>query len=148
MWKQREPGTSSHEEYALRLLARGPLPVAALRLKLAARGASEEEGDELIGRLQEGGYLDDRAYALLFVDSKEEWGRLRLRDELRRRGVAGDFIREALEEVDEETRAAALVADWLPMGADEKKIMGRLLRRGFSFSTCKKVIERACDEGV
>lgn len=148
MWKRREPGASSYEGYALRLLAFSPLPAAKLREKLLARGASDDETEELIARLEDGGYVDDKAYALLFADSKEGWGRLRLRDELRRRGVAEVFIREALEEVDEETRAAALVKEWFSAGMEEKKIMGRLLRRGFSFSVCKKVFERACDEEV
>ena len=114
MWKRRDEklpegekkGGADLERYLLNLLSRGILPTARVREKLAARGASPEETDELVLRFSEAGYLDDGAYALLFVDSHRDWGPLRLRDELRRRGMASSFIREALSDVDEEARAA------------------------------------------
>nr|MBP6333359.1 RecX family transcriptional regulator [Aminivibrio sp.] len=153
MWKRRDEklpegekkGGADLERYLLNLLSRGILPTARVREKLAARGASPEETDELVLRFSEAGYLDDGAYALLFVDSHRDWGPLRLRDELRRRGMASSFIREALSDVDEEARAAVLAEEWAAGGLEAKKIVGRLLRRGFSFSVCRKVTERACE---
>ena len=111
MWKRRDgdlpegektAGSADLERYLLNLLSRGILPAAKVREKLAARGASPEEADGLILRFEEGGFIDDRAYAVLFADSRSDWGPIRLRDELRRRGVSSSFIREALEDIDEE----------------------------------------------
>ncbi len=154
MWKRRDrdlpagektAGSADLERYLLNLLSRGILPAAKVREKLAARGASPEEADGLILRFEEGGFIDDRAYAVLFADSRPDWGPIRLRDELRRRGVSSSFIREALEDIDEEARAAALAEELASRGLEAEKIIGRLLRRGFSFSVCRKVTERACE---
>jgi regulatory protein len=149
LWKRPDGkasgGSPDHERYLLTLLSRGVLPVARVRDKLAARGASPEETDGLVLRFSEAGYLDDRAYALLFADSHPDWGPLRLRDELRARGVESSFIREALDTIEEEVRADALAKEWAGCGMEKKKIVGRLLRRGFSFSICRKVAERACE---
>ncbi|HPF85773.1 Regulatory protein RecX [bioreactor metagenome] len=138
-------GSADLERYLLNLLSRGILPTAKVREKLAARGASPEEAEDLVLRFSDAGYLDDGAYAVLFADSHHDWGPLRLKDELRRRGVAPSFIREALSDVDEEARAAVLAEEWSAGGLEGKKIVGRLLRRGFSFSVCRKVAERACE---
>lgn len=154
MWKRRDGGllekkkaggAADLERYLLNLLSRGILPAARVREKLAARGASPEEADGLILRFEEAGFIDDRAYALLFADSRPDWGPLRLRDELRRRGVPPSFIREVLEDIDEEARAAALAEELASRGLEAEKIVGRLLRRGFSFAVCRKVTERACE---
>ncbi len=142
MWKP--PEDDGLEKYLLNLLSRTALPSAQAREKLAARGADPERAEELIERFTEAGYLDDRAYALLYVESHPEWGQRRLRDELRRRGVKSDFILEALEEADEENRAADLASEWAGYGTDEKKIVGRLLRRGFPLPLSMEVAKRAC----
>lgn len=142
MWKL--PEDDGLERYLLNLLSRGALPSAKAREKLHARGADPDRAEELIERFTEAGYLDDRVYALLYAESHREWGCRRLRDELGRRGVDEGFIGEALETVDEEGRAYALAFEWARCGTEEKKIAGRLLRRGFSFSLSRKIAARAC----
>jgi regulatory protein len=153
LWKRRDgnlpegkkTGGADLEGYLLNLLSRGVLPTAKVREKLAAGGASPEEIDDLVLRFSEAGYLDDAAYAVLFADSHQDWGPLRLRDELRRRGVDSSYIRDALSDIDEEARANALAEELASRGLEPEKIVGRLLRRGFSFSVCRKVTERACE---
>jgi regulatory protein len=142
LWKP--PDDDGLERYLLNLLSRRELTSGQAREKLAARGADPDRTEELIESFTEAGYLDDRTYALLFAESRTEWGRRRISDELRRRGVDREFIREALEETDEEGRAAALAEEWAGRGTEEKKIVGRLLRRGFPFTLSRKVAERAC----
>lgn len=56
------------------------------------------------------------------------------------------FLSAALEEVDEEERASSLAAEWRERGVERQKIEERLIRRGFSPSLCRKILQGACDE--
>lgn len=153
MWKQPEPGgksfgpadTKALEAYLGRILSAGVWTRAEAVRKLVARGASRRDAEDLVKRFSERGCFDDRSYALLFVDTHSEWGMIRLRDELRRRGVPQDCIDEAVLGVDEESRAEALALGWRRLGMEAGGILSRLLRRGFSPRVSRKVSERACE---
>ncbi|MDD2452337.1 MAG: RecX family transcriptional regulator [Synergistaceae bacterium] len=152
MWKQRNtalPGPEDEEavygRYLSSLLARGVLTKAGAIMKMERKGASRELAERIAEKFEEAGMIDDRAYALLFAETHPEWGRRRLQDELRRKGVEGRFIRKSLEDLDEEARAAALAEEWAGFGVEERKITERLLRRGFPFSVSRKAAERACE---
>ena len=134
----------SPEVYLLSLLSRTPLTRAAAIRKLRDRGVAADVAEALAAKFEEAGYIDDAAYALLFVDSRPEWGPRRLRDELAARGVARDLIERALEEVDELERALSLATEWRSLGMERAKIEGRLVRRGFSASVCRKAVNGTC----
>lgn len=155
MWRQRdghgahEGGTErrrTFERYLNSLFARGIWTRSQIVGKLRAKGASEDEAESLAALCEQAGYVDDRAYALLFVDARPHWGRIRLRDELRRRGVSEDILREALEDLDEETAAAETAKEWFDGGVPPERIAGRLMRRGFSAGVVRNVLRRACEE--
>ena len=152
MWKPPEPLLSSSEppedafeKYLLSLLTRGAWTEKQILEKLKIRGAEEDQAKSLIRKYRDAGYLDDGSYALLFAGTHQEWGCRRLRDELRRRGVNESCLSAALEEVDEEERAASLAAEWHEQGIDGRKIEGRLLRRGFPPSLFRKILRETCD---
>lgn len=154
MWKppdlplsSPEPREDAFEKYLLSLLTRGAWTEMQILEKLKKRGAEEDQAKSLVRKYRNAGYLDDRSYALLFTETHEEWGCRRLRDELRRRGVKESFLSAALEEVNEEERASSLAAEWHERGMEERKIEGRLLRRGFSPSLCRKIVRGTCDGG-
>ena len=113
-----------------------------LRRRLRARGCPAERCEELLDLYEESGLIDDLAYAVLYVDSKREYGVRRLRDELRARGVERDDIEDALERcgIDEAERAGVLVERWkrLP-GMTREKLFDRLRRRGFSGAALREV---------
>ncbi|MDI9370821.1 MAG: RecX family transcriptional regulator [Synergistaceae bacterium] len=134
----------SPEDYLVSLLDHSPQTRGVALEKLLRRGVPRDEAEELLDRFEQAGWIDDAAYAVLFVDSHEEWGLRRLRDELAARGVARDLVERALEEVDEEDRAAALVEEWSSLGMERSKMEGRLLRRGFSPSVCRNSLDGAC----
>ena len=50
-----------------------------LARKLHERRCPEEKAAELLDRFEEIGMVDDRAYALLYIDSKRDFGLRRLR---------------------------------------------------------------------
>mgnify|MGYP003514685769 CR=1 FL=1 len=82
--------------YALRLLARKGYSRAALRAKLAAR-FGEAEAEAALGRLEAMGYLDDRAYARAFVETRaRRYGPRKLRALLLARGVPEEVVEEPL----------------------------------------------------
>jgi len=134
----------SPEAYLLFVLSRAPLTRATAIRKLRERGVATDAAEALVEKFEETGYIDDAAYALLFVDSHPEWGPRRLRDELSARGVARDLIERALEEVDEVERALSLATEWRSLGMERAKIEGRLIRRGFSASACRKAVNGTC----
>lgn len=130
-----------HESYLQRLLARGAYTRAGLRRKLTGRGCSSDLADDLLDRYEGLGLIDDRVYALLFVDSHPDWSIRRIYDSLREKGIARDLILNALDEaeIDEVQRAADLVICWRP-SVDDRRIAGRLERRGFPKSAIFRAI--------
>jgi regulatory protein len=122
-----------HERYLQNLLGRGVYPRKELFVRLRRKGCERSTTEALLNRYEELGLIDDRAYAILFVDGHPDWSVRRIRDELRSRGIPSDFILEAIEEadIDEEERAVRLAEGWRSVGIEPRKIEGRLFRRGF-----------------
>jgi regulatory protein len=76
------------------LLARREHSLAELRTKLLAREFDADEVDEVIIRLSAEGLVSDERFAEAFVSSRVRKGQgpNRIRLELERRGVPGEFI--------------------------------------------------------
>ena len=86
------------------------------------------------------GLIDDLTFAKLFVDGHLSWGNLKIIYELSSRGVARKDIYNALEEAEDEiSRACKISENWKRSGLDERKIINRLLSRGFSQKAAKSV---------
>ena len=101
----------------------------------------EEIFDSLMDEATNMALIDDSAYAKLFADGHLSWGNAKIIYELSMRGVSRDEINEALDECeDERSRARVLAGDWLKIGLDDRKIMNRLLSRGFSRSSAVKAV--------
>jgi len=85
-------------DFALRLLGRQAYTAAEVVDRLRRRGLDPERAGRIVARLQELGLLDDRAYAVAFVQRRgDERGRNALRSELRRKGVAEALVEGALD---------------------------------------------------
>lgn len=111
--------------------------------KLAKRGVPDELATRLLDRFEEVGLIDDAAFARLWVDSRQPGkglARRALQQELRRKGVADDVAKEALDEIDpadEEAAARQLVQRKLrsmrglePQVAT-RRLAGMLARKGY-----------------
>jgi len=144
---------------ALRYLNARVSSVGQMREYLRRKGYDEEEIGETIRQLLEYGYLDDRKYAALFMESGLEKGRgmLRIRRELKQKGVADEVIDEAAESLDEipdefgvafaQARAMLSGVDFGQMDYAERekqkaRIARRLAGKGFSSETIYRVIGR------
>ena len=55
-----------------------PRTRADLERRLRERGCPREAADELLDRYEQAGLIDDRGYAVLYVDSKRDFGILRV----------------------------------------------------------------------
>lgn len=128
--------------------------------KLAKKLVPEEIATRLLDRFEEVGLIDDAAFARLWVDSRQSGkglARRALAQELRRKGIADDVAREALDEVDpaeEEAAARALVAkklrsmSRLDAPTKTRRLVGMLARKGYPAGLAMSVVREAVRAGA
>jgi regulatory protein len=120
---------------------------AEVKQKLYSLGLSGNDGEQLISRLIEEGYLNEERYAIAYASGKSRnngWGRIRIKHELEQKGVSQYCIRKALQSLDESEYLAGFqrVADkkWLSLQYErdifvkKNKWQQFLLQRGFEHS--------------
>ena len=97
----------------LRLLVRREHSERELRFKLERREYEAAVIDEVIARLVDDGYLSDARFAEVFVRSRYERGTgpLKIRAELRERGVDEGLVEDAFRE---------LAADWFDAARQQR----------------------------
>lgn len=125
---------------AMDLLARREHSVAELRRKLLAKGYAQPAVDEQLGLLEQESLLSDQRFAESYVNfrSKKGFGPVRIRQELKEKGVDATLIEEYLDnndcwrniakEVREKRFGTTLPKDY----KDIAKQMRFLQYRGFS----------------
>jgi regulatory protein len=72
--------------------------------KLFSLGISKTEHDEIISTLIEENYLNEERFAIAFAGGKfrvKQWGRVKIKYELKQKQVSEYNIRRALKEIDE-----------------------------------------------
>jgi len=102
-------------------------------------------------RLQEAGYIDDKAFARHWVSARSSKGvgTRRISYELRQKGVSQEDIEDVLSELEtpdilsSAIQAAKKVSRSKDLSsyADQKKILAALARRGFDYSTARKALQ-------
>ncbi len=158
--RQRSPrvlDAAKAKAVAYELLARRPWTKKELTERLRRRGAPAAIAAELVAELEVSGYVDDRAFARGWAESRARQralGRQRIAAELRAKGVAQELIEAALSEtfgeVSEEAQALAVARRRLPalLKRDPRKAAARLrdhlLRRGFPSEVVGAVLRRCC----
>ena len=132
---------------AAAMLARRPLTEYQLRQTLAEKEFWEEAVDYAVARMQVLGALDDEAYAELYlrIGTRKGWGAMRIRQELRRRGVPPEIAGQVLEQFEPDwDKMTALLdkrlggdcSDW----REVEKAKAMLARRGFSFDQIREAV--------
>lgn len=77
-----------------------------IRTKLERRGADTKTIENILLRLEKDGFIDENRYTRAFVHDKyifDKWGRLKIRNSLRLKGISNSDINDGLQQIDEET---------------------------------------------
>ena len=115
--------------------------------RLRRKGAEPEEAAAAAERMEELGAVNDAVYAGVVVRhyAAMGYGRGRVEQELFRRGIPRELWEEALEELPEASDAIrrflrSKLKGRVPDRAETKKLSDALLRRGFSWSEIRPVL--------
>ena len=140
------------KEKALYLLEHRNHSKRELTEKIARTAASWEAAEAAAGQMEELGLVDDQAYARdrareMFL--RKRWGPLRVKQELRRKGIDGELIEELLEEyrqrdegglVAENVRAVleTKYSGWREDEKQRRRAFAALQRRGYSYEEIRE----------
>ena len=128
-----------------------------LATKLAQRQVPDEVATALLDRFEEVGLVDDEAFAREWVQQRQAGrglARRALAQELRRKGIEDEVVRDTLEQVDpedEEEAARRLVRTKLrsvrSLDRDRatRRLVGVLARKGHSSSVAFRVVKEELD---
>jgi regulatory protein len=144
--------------FALKVLSGRAHSTGELREKLRRRAERMSDVDEIVQRLKELGYLDDRRFAESFATarlSNEGFGRGRVIQDLRQRRVAPALAEKTVGKVYEEVDDQALIEEWIRrkyrmtprdgLFQEEKDLAAayrRLLRAGFRTGEILRALKR------
>lgn len=145
---------------ALAFLGPRARTVWEVRERLRRREFSAAVVDQVIEALTRLGLLDDHAFCRHWIESSQESkkpaGAPRLRQDLRRKGVEPDTVREILAEFEPDlgTESAALGLlrhQWSRYaGLDElrakRRMLGLLSRRGYEHEAAMRAVEQVWEE--
>jgi len=147
-------------EYAIGALARRMRSVAELKRLLRNRVEADTEiGKTLVElivvRLKNQGYLNDAKYAAAFSSYRrdnEKFGRRRVVNDLRTKGVHGDVIEKAVSSAYDDVKEESLARDYLrrkrlqkPKDRDQKqaaRVFRQLTRAGFGSKTIFAILKK------
>lgn len=113
---------------------------------VGCEGCSEDASElsrDIIARLVNKGYLDDRKFAEYYVENrfvKKGVSQKRLRLELIKKGVDKDIIDEVLGARNDEEEIRKMIAKKRAK-YDDEKLMVYLVRQGFSYDLIRQVME-------
>ncbi len=140
---------SSVKAKAAGMLGSRPLSRRELEKRLVQKGSDEEDARSAADWLEDIGALDDAAYAAALVRHYGErgYGRARVREELRRRGVPKDLWEEALARLPQSNEVLDGLVRKKCRGdlsdpRERKRVSDALLRRGFSWEEVRAALQR------
>lgn len=149
-----EDGDARAYARALAFLGYRPRAEKEIRDRLAYNEWPEGVIDRVIEKLRADALVDDAAFATLWTDSRGRTrGSMKLRQELRQKGVGKEEIEAALPDAETETEAAIGAArrKWESFAGLEardrrEKTLQWLQRRGFNFSIARAAIKALEEE--
>ena len=113
-----------------------------VQTKLERRGADVKTIEDILTRLEKGGFIDENRYARAFVHDKylfDKWGRLKIRNSLRLKDISQTDISDALQQIDED-----IYHDNLQSIIDNKR---RTTKADTSFALSQKLLRFATSRG-
>ena len=145
-------------DYAVGALARRMRSVAELKRLLRNRVEADTEFGKtlvelIVVRLKDQGYLNDAKYAAAFSSYRrdnEKFGRMRVVNDLKAKGVHGDVIEKAVSSVYDDVKEENLARDHLRRKRLQKpkdrkqaaRIFRQLMRAGFGSKTIFTILKK------
>ena len=123
-----------------------------VRDKLYQLGVWKKDHDEIIATLIEESYLNEERFAVAFAGGKfriKQWGRVKIRYELKQKGVSEYSIKKAMKQIDEDsyqktlqelasTKYRSLKQDqWM---IRKKKTIDHLIQKGYEPELVNKIV--------
>ena len=140
------------KEKALYLLEHRSHSKKELTEKIARTAASREAAQAAADRMEELGLLNDEDYARRYARelfTRKRWGAMRVKQELKRKGIAPELVDELLTEYQDEDATLenmrALLEKKYPDWPDDEKVRRRafaaLQRLGYSYADIRRAME-------
>ena len=147
---EKELDRSQAKEKALRLLSFRSHSEKELSDKLKRAGAKAEDLPYILDFVREYGFVDDEKYALHLakdLQNIKKYGKNRIVQELKKRGIAEEHIETALSELaEDESDALFPLIERKLGGSFDQKSIDRAIRyfvyRGYDFGDIKRCIEK------
>jgi regulatory protein len=128
---------------------------AEVQEKLFSLGIWKKDHDEIMATLIEEDYLNEERFAFAFAGGKyrmKQWGRVKIKYELRQKQVSDYSIKKALKQIDEEQyrqtlqklateRYAALKSEQHLVR--KKKTIDYLVQKGYENELVRQAVEKA-----
>ena len=122
------------------------------RKALKALEGDAEAAERIVASLVRDRFVDDRRYAAAFAREKavlQGWGVVKIRFQLRGKGISDEIITEALQEIDPAKAASKLdklAADRYRLLKDDPqcrlKLLKALLSRGYGYDEVEAAVKR------
>jgi len=122
--------------------------------KLYSLGVWKKDHDEIIAKLIEENYLNEERFAIAFAGGKfriKQWGRVKIKYELKQKQVSDYSIKKALKQIDEEDYMKMLdkltKEKYASLKSEQyfirkKKAIDYLLAKGFEIELINKSINK------
>lgn len=122
--------------------------------KLYSLGVWKKDHDEIIASLIEENYLNEERFAIAFAGGKfrvKQWGRVKIKYELKQKQVSGYSIKKALKQIGEDDYRAVLkkLADekYSSLKGEQylirkKKTIDYLIAKGYEMDLVRSVMEK------
>ncbi|MEO6610786.1 MAG: regulatory protein RecX [Chitinophagaceae bacterium] len=122
--------------------------------KLYQLGVWKKDHDELMATLIEEGYLNEERFAIAFAGGRfriKQWGRVKIRYELKQKQVSEYSIKKALKQIDEaeygKTLKKLATEKYASLKGEQylvrkKKTMDYLIGKGFEMELVRAVVEK------
>lgn len=146
---QKSAKSSDTKVRAANMISARPLSKQELQKRLVQKGSGEKDAAAAVEWLEDMGAVNDEAYAATLVRhySARGYGVLRIREELRRRGVPRELWDNALEERPESSETLDALIQKKCKGdlsdpKERKRVADSLMRRGFSWNEVRAALGR------
>lgn len=137
-------------KYAMHLLTRQMRTEKELYDKLVSKDYEPDVAREVVDKMIDFGFVNDRTFTELFIESrKHKYGPVRLKMDLKRKGVNSYIIEDVFAEIEEDDSKEDLLSmaekKYNSYKEDDSnrynKTIGFLQRRGFTYGQIKDALD-------